>query len=157
MWTHYANEGKGFVLAFDDNHEFFKLPDEDGNITEPISVNYSSKRIKAIPTEKEKLHQKLFGEKPLEWAYEEEVRLFRTLSQGENSKKKDQYDNDVVLFDLPIEIVKAIYFGYRISEDTKNKIYAVTEANNIKCNIFESSICPEEYRIIFKPYDPIKI
>ena len=71
MWSHYANEGKGFVLAFDDNHEFFKLPDMDGNITEPISVNYSSKRIKVMPTEKEKLYQQMFGEKPLEWANEE--------------------------------------------------------------------------------------
>jgi len=148
MWSHYASEGKGFVLAFDDNHTFFHQPDMHGDFTKPIPVIYSGKRRKVAP-EDENLYQKVLCEKPLEWAYEEEERVFRSSFSNAGSVGKDEYDEDIILYDLPLETIKGIYIGYRASQDTITKIFSAIKRNCIDCPVFDSSICTDEYKVKF--------
>ena len=148
MWSHYASEGKGFVLAFDDNHTFFHQPDKHGDFTKPIPVIYSGKRRKVAP-EDENLYQKVLCEKPLEWAYEEEERVFRSSFSNAGSVGKDEYDEDIILYDLPLETIKGIYIGYRASQDTITKIFSAIKRNCIDCPVFDSSICTDEYKVKF--------
>lgn len=42
MWTHYANEGKGLAVTFDESHPFFRRHN-------PIDVEYADTREKRIP------------------------------------------------------------------------------------------------------------
>lgn len=148
MWSHYAEEGKGFVIALDDKHSFFRQRDLMGNITRPIPVVYSGKRRKIVLGE-ENFYQKLLCEKPLEWAYEEEERIFRTCFSKEGATGKDEYGQEVVLSDLPVDAINSVYIGYHASENTKRRIISAIENNCIKCAVFTSSICDEEYRVLF--------
>ncbi|MGI2146922.1 DUF2971 domain-containing protein [Shewanella frigidimarina] len=148
MWSHYADEGRGFVIGFDDNHPFFRQRDMEGKITKPLPVVYSAKRRKVIPGE-ESYYQKLLCEKPLEWAYEEEERLFRTFLTKENAVGKDLCNQDIVLSELPKESIKVIFFGYQMLDAHKHKIMDAICTNKIECSILVSNICDEEYKVVF--------
>lgn len=148
MWSHYASEGRGFVIALDEEHSFFNEPDQVGNITKPQAVKYSSNRLK-IKLNDPKMYQKLFLEKPLEWSYEEEERIFRHFLCKQGSVGKDQYGQEIVLSCLPPETIKGVYLGYRVAEETEQDIFSALHKNGIKCSVFRSRICDNSYNIIF--------
>jgi hypothetical protein len=148
MWSHYADEGKGIVLGFDDDHTFFHQRDMKGHISRPIPVVYSVKRKLIVPGE-EKYYEKLLCEKPLEWVYEEEERLFRTFSHKSGSESKDSYGQDVVLSELPKETILSIYLGYNVSKQTEIRVFQALKSNQIKCKIYRARLCRHEYKIVF--------
>lgn len=148
MWSHYANRGKGFVIGLDKRHSFFNQLSSDGRKTYPISVTYTSKRDN-IPTEDPEFNQKFLGRKPLEWAYEEEVRITRVLNKENSIGKKDEYGNDIVLSDLPKLSIKAIYIGYHASRELKQKILSAVKKNEIPCKVYTCTISEDEYSIKF--------
>jgi hypothetical protein len=149
MWSHYAEEGKGIVLGFDDDHEFFKQPGLDGKSTRPSSIVYTTKRSK-ITYSDISLYEKMLCEKPFNWAYEEEERLFRYFKNREgNTEKKDNYGMDIVLSDLPKEVIKSVYLGYQISYVTKYEALSEIEFNKIPCKVYQARISETEYKIEF--------
>lgn len=148
MWSHYASEGRGIVIGFDDEHSFFRQLDMNGDLTRPIPVVYTNKRRKVIHGE-DRYYEKLLCEKPLDWAYEEEERLFRTFLTKSGSIGKDQYGQDIILTALPKEAIKSIYIGYRADERTKGRVLSAIKNNGIVCAVFSSFICTEEYRVKF--------
>lgn len=148
MWSHYTNGGKGFVIGLDKSHSFFYQQSSDGKKTYPISVTYTSKRDN-IPIEDPEFRQKVLGRKPLEWAYEEEVRITRVLNKENSTGNKDEYGNDIVLSNLPRLSIKAIYIGYDASDELKEKILSAVKMNEIPCEVYTSSICEDEYSIKF--------
>lgn len=152
MWSHYTNEGKGLVIGFNDEHEFFKQPDLSGKLTIPIPVVYTEKRRKIIPGE-DRYYEKLLCEKPRDWAYEEEERIFRTFFNKEGSIGKDVYNMDIILTRIPKEIIKSVYLGYRISEETKNRALSAIRSNSIECKIFQARVSFEKYKIEFDEQD----
>lgn len=146
MWSHYADEGKGLVIGFDDEHEFFKQPSLAGTPTRPIPVVYTNKRSKIVPGE-DRYYEKLLCEKPRDWAYEEEERLFRAFLTKEGSLGKDAYGMDVILTSLPKETIKVVYLGYSISKESKIRTLAAIKENDIPCNIFQARVSFDEYKI----------
>lgn len=148
MWSHYASGNTGYVLGFHDEHEFFRKKDQRGNITKPIAVVYSQKRIQISPKD-ENYYQKLLFKKPLEWAYEEEERIFRYFLSKENAIGKDEYNQDIVLSELPKETIAAVYIGYKASCETESEILLALKKHNIECPVYKARICDNEYKIIF--------
>ncbi|HSH25936.1 MAG TPA: DUF2971 domain-containing protein [Massilibacterium sp.] len=148
MWSHYASEGKGIVLGLNDEHSFFRQRDMKGDITRPIPVVYTDKRRKIAPGE-DRYYEKLLCEKPIDWAYEEEERLFRTFLTKSGSIGQDDYGQDIILCDLPKEVIKAIYIGYRADEKTKERASSAIKKNGIDCTMYGSEICRDEYRLNF--------
>jgi len=148
MWSHYADEGKGIVIGFDDEHSFFKQQNLAGRSTRPIPVVYTNKRSKIVPDE-DRYYEKLLCEKPRDWAYEEEERLFRVFLSKGDSLTKDAYGMDVILTDLPKTAIKAVYLGYSISEQTKTRTLAAIKSNEILCKIFQARVSLDEYKIEF--------
>lgn len=146
MWSHYASEGKGIVIGFDDEHTFFKQPNMRGELTRPIPVVYTNKRRKIISGE-DRFYEKLLCEKPRDWSYEEEERLFRTFLTKQDSIIKDSYDMEIILTDLPKEAILSVYLGYRISKINKNKVLLAIKNNEIQCNIFQTKVSINEYKI----------
>ncbi|KZK66797.1 hypothetical protein A1L58_05145 [Shewanella baltica] len=151
MWSHYADEGQGLVIGFDEEHEFFKQESLAGQPTRPIPVVYTNKRSKVVPGE-ERYYEKLLCEKPRDWAYEEEERLFRAFLSKEGCLGKDAYGADVILTDLPKNAIKAVYLGYYTTEDTKKRVISAIKANEISCNIFQASVSLDEYKIEFRDH-----
>lgn len=148
MWSHYADEGKGIVIGFDDEHSFFKQPSLAGRSTRPIPVVYTNKRSKILPGE-DRFYEKLLCEKPRDWAYEEEERLFRAFLNKEDCLGKDACGMDVILTDLPKTAIKAVYIGYGISEQTKTRTLSAIKSNDISCEIFQARVSLDEYKIEF--------
>jgi hypothetical protein len=148
MWSHYASEGKGYLLAFDKDHLFFNRQAPDGNIDKPKPVTYSKKRRKVSPTD-EHFRQKLLFEKPLEWRYEEEERLCCVHGIENEAIGKDDYGQDIILSNIPSDMIKGVYIGYRADKDIKNKISSSVKKHNINCKVFNSRLCDNEYKLEF--------
>ncbi|MGY4879319.1 DUF2971 domain-containing protein [Vreelandella aquamarina] len=148
MWSHYADEGKGLVIGFDEDHEFFKQPNLAGRSTRPIPVVYTNKRSKVVPGE-DRYYEKLLCEKPRDWAYEEEERLFRAFLSKDGCVGKDAYGMDVILTDVPKEAIKVVYLGYSTTEDTKQRAISAIKNNDISCNLFQARVSLDEYKIEF--------
>jgi len=148
MWSHYASEGKGIVIAFDEKNTFFRQHDKDGNETRPRVVTYSSKRPK-VRIDDENMYEMLLCQKPLEWAYEQEERVFRLFENNDYSVGKDQYDKNILLYELPPESIKGVYVGYRASIETRSRVIFALHKNRVSCPIYSSSICDEAYDIKF--------
>ena len=150
MWAHYTDSNTGYVIEFDDKHEFFKQKDLQGNIVRPQPVIYSAKRS-TINDQHHNWYQKLLCEKPLEWAYEEEERLFITYPDKSRAIGKDDYDLDIILTDLPKEAISAIYLGYNSSKKTEKRVVEASKNNHMSKPIFRASMSKSEYKIEFEP------
>lgn len=148
LWSHYADEGKGVVIGFDEEHEFFKQVSLSGKPTRPIPVVYTNKRSKIVPGE-DRYYEKLLCEKPRDWAYEEEERLFRSFLSKEGCLGKDAYGMDIILTDLPKTSIKSVYLGYRISEESRMRVLSAVQHHDIHCNIFQAIVSLSEYKIEF--------
>ncbi len=95
MWSHYANNHSGLVLAFDEINEFFRSPrpGQPDDACGARRVKYSSERPKFDPlidvslidnlTDEDAISffHKMFFTKSKEWEYEEEWRMIKGLRQ----------------------------------------------------------------------------
>lgn len=148
MWSHYAAAYCGFVIGCDDHHPFFSAPNLDGTPSAPKIVQYSSNRV-LVNKDADDWYEKLFCQKGLEWAYEEEVRCFRFFSNYE-SKGTDNYGNPIYLCEFAAEVIKAIYVGYKASPVTREKILGFAREQSHLVQVFEAAPYSEEYRVKFK-------
>ncbi|KFZ30145.1 hypothetical protein IDSA_11325 [Pseudidiomarina salinarum] len=149
MWSHYAAEGRGFVIGLDENHPFFHQKDARGRITKPLPVVYTTVRSTVSPRDA-RFYEKFLCEKALEWADEEEERVFRFLENIETrSIGKDQYGQSIVLTHLPKETIQSVFLGYRADTDLMDSVFQAIEQNEIECDVYRARICDNEYRIVF--------
>jgi hypothetical protein len=139
MWAHYADNHRGAVLAIDTHAAGFLdlatnlIPANFGSIiysrhrpvgplystfTTPIAVGATH----AFAIDHYEKWQRLFLTKPLEWAYEEEVRVakcVRGLAAGEGENESgacsviDLNGRPLHCFAIPAEAITGIYFGAR--------------------------------------------
>jgi hypothetical protein len=139
MWAHYAESHKGVVLGFDMEVAGFLETDSNMIPAHFGSVVYSRRRVLddystkgANPlmvgatfgfdiTNYEKL-QRLFLTKPLDWAYEEEVRVVKCvsgISEGQSHTTSGRFDTISTseglryLYNLPLKSLREIYYGVR--------------------------------------------
>lgn len=139
MWAHYADSHKGFVLGFDMEDSGFletqsnMIPAHFGSVIysrRRLLDDYSTKETNPLivgetfrfdVSNYEKL-QRLFLTKPLDWAYEEEVRVFKCLSgikEGHSETKSGIFDaigtKDGVryFYNLPIKAFREFHYGVR--------------------------------------------
>jgi hypothetical protein len=144
MWAHYASSYSGFIIGFNEEASLVSDIDSNGNVTKPRSVVYSSKRV-VVDTYDTNIFEKLFLTKPIEWFYEEEVRVFR---EFENKKtiKKDSYGYPIFLFKFTEDSIKEIIVGHkcRILE----KLKEIIKTYNTKINIYQMQIDSSSYSLI---------
>lgn len=151
MWTHYAQQGEGFVIGFDDEHPFFYQSDRSGRKTKPFSVSYSSNRSSINPDgDRRVLYERLLTEKALEWAYEEEVRIMRAAVPDEVAVTVDGYGYGVILTPLPKEMIKTVLFGYRAKQSLIDSVVEAIVKNGIDCRVYRAKVCSSEYRLQFE-------
>lgn len=154
MWSHYADSHKGFVLGLDESHEFFSRPDSAGRATKPHSVVYTSRR-QTVQVNSEDFYERLLCFKSLEWAYEQEVRIFRTF--GRTREDFERNDKDAIkLFDLPADCIKEIYLGANIADDLVQKIISAAAWHNLDIRVFRGVIPNDRYAVNFEELPPIR-
>lgn len=135
MWTHYANEHKGFVIEFDTNNEFFNFPQE---------IKYSLLR----PSLKigKQLKKDVFFTKGEDWIKEEELRIVKDLNEASEIKE------NIFLFKFPKKSINAIYCGCRMLNTQKNEILEIINKDkNLKhIKVFDTKVPKKDYKLEFQ-------
>ncbi|MCG9672640.1 DUF2971 domain-containing protein [Vibrio chagasii] len=148
MWSHYSSAMTGYVIGFDESHEFFHRPTLFGEPTKPSPVKYSESRMQFNVHSGDKLD--LLCHKPLDWAYEQEERLFLSLMDDEfKTEHKDNFGNSVYLYPIPPEAIHSVYIGARASSEIKRKIQLAIRTNNLDCKIYLGDLSETEYKVEF--------
>jgi hypothetical protein len=108
MWGHYTDCHKGFALEYDPRYTLFRPPDFG-------KVTYSKER----PILTTRTRTKVFFCKSDEWRYEDEYRLV---------KWKDSWTEKRSV-PLPMDSIKAVYFGARMSPENRSELLTSLEGH----------------------------
>lgn len=144
MWSHYANEHKGFVVEFNSENDFFMLKEEDNYIYKGIQkVNYSKIRPYKFLIKNE--WDELFLIKSEEWSYENEYRIIQRLADA------DEIKGNIHLFKFPKNLIKSIYCGCNMENSKIEEIYKIIE-NDLELHhikVYTTRISEEFYKLEF--------
>ncbi len=143
MWSHYADNHKGFVLGFN----------PEKNITDPAKcfiklkkINYTYNRpsityfdfSKDKKTRKHNLINDIFYTKGKDWAYENEWRQVNKLSDADKI-----IEDKVYLFNYNIESVESIYLGWNMNKE--NELEILNCVKDLSLSVFKMKLHPESY------------
>lgn len=147
MWSHYTDCHRGFCIGFKRDHNYFSKAE---------SVRYRRLRYNFNGARDEVLSSFPAGkaialEKAVDWAYEEEERLFLCDVPLEISKVgNDQWGREVHLNNYPSDCIAAIYIGMRASQSlTEDLIKAAMEISP-KIKIYRATKSRTEFKINFR-------
>lgn len=153
MWSHYAQAHQGFVLGFDGHHPFFDPP-PPRVMTPLLKVEYSSERFVVPPLEQwvttVETMLPLVTRKSIEWAYEEELRMFARASAA-TATVQDLRGFPVYLFDFPPNCLKEIIFGFHVSPDVKARVLAIVNNLLPHVNIFQAKLNSRHFELDVVP------
>lgn len=130
MWAHYAQNNKGFVIEFDDGHEFFNQPMDSGGLLGCLhKVVYSEDRPNR-DTILDMSPSDIFLLKSEKWKDEEEWRMLQSLENGLRLEKDgaailDDEGQPIYLFTLPPSCITGVIFGSRMTHENQSKILHV--------------------------------
>lgn len=147
MWSHYAESHKGFVIGLDESHEFFHQRTYQGLKSAPNKISYTTQRSITHVSDSD-FYAKLLCEKPIDWAYEEEVRIFRHITE-EHAKNCVTYSAGypVCLFKLPKECIKSIYIGAHAQPRLKESILGFKKFHDLCADVYETKISKNRYEL----------
>lgn len=148
MWTHYASEGRGIAIAFNQEHQFFKkaiISDISYKDSDRASITYykGAWRLNGLPVKdwqsidkgincEEIIHKLLFS-KDSKWCYEDEIRVVSLLEQCEfkrgniieysnNLSGKRISHHEINLKKIPFDAFDSLVFGKNINPVHKSAI-----------------------------------
>lgn len=148
MWAHYADSHRGYVLGLDETHPFFNRPDGNGQPTKPRNVIYTSRRM-VVEAGRPEDYEQLLCYKSLEWAYEQEVRVFSTFGPSFADFEKNHPDQ-IHLFRLPRECIKEIYIGANASSRTRARILESVDRRKLQVKVFDAYVAEDRYALNFR-------
>ncbi len=148
MWSHYGSSHKGYVIGFDESHEWFRALNGFGKAGKLHNVIYSSRRS-IVKVGSEDFYERLLCYKSIEWAYEEEVRIFKTFGSTKEHFEKNTSDQ-IHLMDIPKDCIQEIFIGANASEKMRSEIFQAIEINKLNVKIFEAYINEDRYEINFR-------
>jgi hypothetical protein len=122
MWAHYANRHQGFLIDFDEHHQWFHQGYEGfvelGHLRK---VRYSKRRPYASMDELDEVD--LLLTKSVQWRYEREMRLVMPLNRC--AQRLTGAPFDICLFTLPPACVAGITLGCRASKATEDRLRGI--------------------------------
>ncbi len=142
MWSHYAESHQGLVIEFKPDNEY---------ILKSRPVHYCPRRpiIDAkLLSENEFVAIDDLYFKSKVWAYENEIRITKNLSECINIGAKDAMNNDIYVSDVPLGSIKCIYLGCNSNDELKSLAFKLN--NTLGINIVFLRVHDEEYKLI--PY-----
>jgi Protein of unknown function (DUF2971) len=141
MWSHYADNHTGLVLAFDTSQPpFSQIPKDCW-----LAVNYSDKKPDYIYSQKEgEFRKKMFAvaaTKAGDWSYEKEIRIILA----------DSAIRDRRFLRLTPKCIAAVYCGCRISATEKKAVQAVLTTPHFKhVELWLATLDESEYALKFE-------
>lgn len=120
MWAHYTNDYKGFIIGFKKDHKYFDVRHSEADEFRKLKkVTY--KRNENINFDKLKAED-IFYAKNENWAYEQEYRIIKSLSNATLTGAKDSKGYQTYLFDFPSDLIENIIIGHNMSEEKSTRI-----------------------------------
>lgn len=147
MWSHYADSHKGFCIGFTKNDNYFK---------HALSVRYRRFRsslngVDLNLTNTLNITKQIALEKAIDWAYEEEERLFIDDVKLDALKLgTDVWGRDILLNSFPRQSISAIYLGLRASTELELSITQAVMQHEHKIQIFKARRNPSEFGLYFE-------
>jgi hypothetical protein len=157
MWAHYAQNYKGFVIEFDEHHEFFNQPIDSVGLRGCLhQVVYSQDRPNSHSM-MELSARDIFLSKSAEWKNEQEWRVLQFLENGmrlEDSGEAilDDEGQPIYLFSFPPSCITGIIFGTRMSDLNRNALYSILskdEYSHVKT--YQTVLDDREFRLHILP------
>jgi hypothetical protein len=129
MWSHYAGEHTGFVIEFDESHEFFSAPNDNGFGNHIQKICYQAERpsFPVFVTEDFDFNSLIFV-KDAVWEYEREWRIMKKLEDADEIV--DLPSGRIHLFALPPACIKGIIFGCRMGADKRQEICQLVKCDD---------------------------
>lgn len=150
MWSHYAASHKGFCVGFKKSDPYFigALSVRYRRFRSSLNgANYNSE--KAIEITK---HIAL--EKAIDWAYEEEERLFLDDNQTSSFETgSDLWGRRITLNPYPAQSISVIYIGLRADENLVRALVAAVRKHNLNIDILKARRNQNEFGLTFKSID----
>lgn len=144
MWSRYCDAHKGFVVEFDDRHEYFR------NVS---NVSYRSERPTLMFRGPEEQFHLAATTKCLDWAYEEEARLFQKDLGLCDYKISRAGKPDVCLFRFPPDSVLSIVAGWKIESETFAALRAALAAPHYRhVHINRAEPHPIRFQMLIVPH-----
>lgn len=164
MWAHYTDCHRGFVIGFDRHHPFFNqtLP---SLITPVHDVSYENERcvvtgmlfsevVESDDYDSEGFDlaiRSILLTKSVHWSYEEELRMFAKKGAAVNTSHRDNHGHRVLLYELPLECVKEIIFGYQVNPKLKRRAIDVVKAQLPWVDLFDAKLSPTLFDLDINP------
>ncbi len=149
MWSHYTNNYKGFVIGFNSEHNFFsgKYLHDDGQPYLLRNVLYTDKRRIVKLNAYDIMN--FFCEKPIEWAYEKEVRIFKILPKTNKYCEIDQFGQKICLYKFPKDLIQEVIIGHNIEPELRKKVIQYCFELNNEIKVYETTLSKTKYEIEF--------
>ena len=148
MWAHYANNHNGFVIQFDETHEFFAPTAYESQSLQLTKVEYSAQRPILSYSSINSLS--VYYRKSPEWAYEFEWRIIKPLSGGKTTLAHQAYPR--FLFELPPAAVRGVIIGLNVSHPVRLELFELLAQPQWKhVTIFQTALNKNEYKLDIHP------
>ncbi|MFK5969814.1 MAG: hypothetical protein QM487_06800 [Candidatus Marithrix sp.] len=86
-------------------------------------------------------------EKSIEWAYEEEVRIFRILEKNDKYCGIDQLGQEIYLYEFPKDLVQEVIIGHNMETESRKKIIQYCSELNSEIKLYETALSKTKYEI----------
>lgn len=143
MWSHYAQNHKGFCIEyeFDESNTFYKH-------LHPIiytKERYTTSKRDMSNTNGKWIYKTICRKSDV-WSYEKEWRIV-TVNFNKVMPDKLKYPNGKYVLDLK-ENIKAFYLGAKIEKKYKEEIIWFAKQNNVE--VYQMNLSPDSYDLITK-------
>jgi Protein of unknown function (DUF2971)/TPR repeat len=120
MWSHYADQHRGFVIEFGADHPFFDQRQEDNDHFHHVcKVRYSADRPNTTIAGFLGPHSLLT--KSAEWEYEQEWRMLAAFPRFPHESLTSG-DHEIHLVSLPPTCITRVILGHRMPDDKRAEI-----------------------------------
>lgn len=148
MWAHYADSHNGFVLQFDERHDFFAPVTVDGQVFELTKVEYTNQRpVLSYSTINS---PSVYYRKSPEWSYEREWRIIRPLKEAARVLEHPQFPR--CLFSLPPSAVTGVVVGTAVPHDERVRLIELFSQPHLKhVTVYQTVLSKDEYKVELHP------
>jgi hypothetical protein len=124
MWSHYADQYQGAVIAFDADHDFFtgQIPVE--YVEERPKKHIDSYKAASVPLSE-------LCAKSVEWQYEQEIRIIRALHDCNKTEILDARGFPVFAAEVPQEAIHVVSMGERTPVPQQKEIFQLLHKTKI--------------------------
>ncbi|MGH7784360.1 MAG: DUF2971 domain-containing protein, partial [Candidatus Binatia bacterium] len=150
MWSHYADQHRGFVVALNEQHPVFdeRRSNED-EFNHLRQVVYS--KDKMVGQLADMTGVDLLLRKSLEWSHEEEWRIVKQLESA--AAMAITADRGIYLYALPPEAIQGIIFGAHMADDARFRIQTALYANPAYDHVWQkqAEVAANKFALNFFP------